>query len=40
MSQSRRERANHLSPILAVTVILGSGVAFVYVVLASLSPFG
>jgi hypothetical protein len=40
MSQPRPERTNHLSPILAVTAILGSCAAFAYVVVAALAPFG
>ncbi len=36
MTTPRPVRANLLSPILAVTAILGSGIAFVYVVVASL----
>jgi pyrroline-5-carboxylate reductase len=40
MSQPRPARPNHLSPILAVTAILGSGVAFVYVAVAGLTQLG
>jgi pyrroline-5-carboxylate reductase len=40
MSQPRTERANRLSPILAVTALLGSAAAFVYVVVAALAPLG
>jgi hypothetical protein len=34
------ERGNRLSPILAVTAILGSAVAFVYVAVAAISQLG
>jgi hypothetical protein len=40
MSQARAGRANLLSPILAVTAILGSAVGFAYVVVATLGPLG
>lgn len=40
MRKPRAGRANLLSPILAVTAILGSGIAFVYVVIAGLGQLG
>jgi hypothetical protein len=40
VSRPRAGRGDRLSPILAVTAILGSGVAFAYVVLAALGPLG
>jgi pyrroline-5-carboxylate reductase len=40
MSQPHPERTNVLSPILAVTAILGSGAAFAYVVIVALVPLG
>jgi hypothetical protein len=39
-SEASTERANRLSPVLAVTVLAGSAVAFAYVVLAALAPLG
>lgn len=40
MSEPRPERANRLSPILAVVAILGSAVAFVYVAVAGITGLG
>jgi pyrroline-5-carboxylate reductase len=40
VSQPRTERESRLSPILAVTALLGSAAAFVYVVVSALTPLG
>ena len=40
VSQPRPERSNRLSPFLAVTALLGSAAAFVYVAVAGLSGLG
>jgi pyrroline-5-carboxylate reductase len=40
MSQPRHERTSRLSPILAVTAILGSAAAFVYVAVEALGQLG
>ena len=38
VTRPRTEQAHRLSPILAVTALLGSAAAFVYVVVAALAP--
>jgi uncharacterized membrane protein len=40
VTEPHHARANRLSPVLAVAVLVGSAVAFAYVVLAALAPLG